>query len=111
MMYNYHMIFSKKLFLGESIKGKETRVIRKLKKHRMVLSTYLICMAENDSDPLEFFDSKQLTQSYYKTHDDLKVCGLASDAYEAVEVVQDIVQASVDNGYDTVRSYVEVLFL
>ena len=104
------MIFSSRLFHGESLKGREARIIKKLKKHKLILGAYIICLAENGTDPLEYFDCKQLKQPYYDSDDDLHVCGLAADEEEAIDVIYEIVQASADGGYTSVRSYVEDMF-
>ncbi len=70
------MRFASRVFLGESIKGDPSKIIRKLKKHKLVLGTYLICPAENGIDPLEYYDTAQLNQAFYKNKElDIKVRG------------------------------------
>lgn len=104
------MVFAKRLFLGESVRGDSIRIIKKLQKRRLMMNTYLICLAGNGIDPLEYFDAKQLMQPYYKKGDDLHICGLAGDKDEAVEVVKRIIDAASEEGDGSVRSYVERLF-
>lgn len=103
------MEFAKRMFVGESYRGKSLGIIKKLLKRKLLLNTYLVCLAENPVDPLEYFDSKQLLQSYYDNAP-LYVCGIAKGEEEAVTVIKDIIEASEESGHDTVRSFVEELF-
>ncbi|MCR5747518.1 MAG: hypothetical protein K6G03_07400 [Lachnospiraceae bacterium] len=103
------MTFAKKLFVGESFRGRSLNIIKKIKKRKLMIDTFLICLAENTEDPLEFFDSNQLVQPYYKSAP-LYVCGIAKGMEEAVTVISDIIKASEESGHQTVRSYVEELF-
>ncbi len=103
------MEFAKRMFIGESFRGRSLGIIKKLIGRRLMAGTYLICLAENGTDPLEYFDSKQLRQSYYKSAP-LYVCGLAKGEEEAVSVIKDIIDASSESGCETLRSFVEGLF-
>ena len=105
----FSMEFAKRMFVGESYRGKSLGIIKKLLQRKLLLDTYLVCLAENPVDPLEFFDAKQLKQSYY---DDapLFVCGIAKGEEEAVTVIKNIIEASEESGHETVRSFVEELF-
>ncbi len=103
------MEFAKRMFIGESYRGKSLGIIKKLLKRRLLFNTYLICLAENTVDPLEYFDAKQLLQSYYDGAP-LYVCGIAKGRDEAVTVIRNIIKASEESGHDTVRSFVEGLF-
>ena len=103
------MRFASRVFLGESIKGDPGKIIRKLKRNKVVFGTYLICPAENGVDPLEYYDTAQLNQSFYKNKE-LDIIGIAKSEEEAIEVVREIYEASVEYGHETIRSYVEELF-
>ncbi|MCR5774370.1 MAG: hypothetical protein K6G42_04735 [Lachnospiraceae bacterium] len=103
------MKFANRVFLGDSIKDDPSRVIKKLKKKKYMSGIYVICPAENGVDPLEYYDTKQLAQSYYKDID-LKIVGIARSEYEAIELVKEIYEASMEYGHESIRSYVEELF-
>ena len=101
--------FSDRVFLGKSFEGDPSSVIKKLNKNRPVKGTYILSPAENGVDPLEFFDSIQLMQPFYRERE-LFVLGLAGSEDEAIELVREIYEASVEYGHDSIRSYIEELF-
>lgn len=103
------MRFSHRLFLGESIKGDPSRIIKKLKKKRFLAGVYLICPASNGIDPLEYYETKQLSQPILRDRE-LDIIGIARSEEEAVELVRQIYEASVEYGHESIRSYVEELF-
>ena len=103
------MKFASRVFLGESIAGDPGRIIRKIKKRKFTMGTYILSPAENGVDPIEYYDAKQLLQPYYKDKE-LYVLGIARSEEEAAELVLRIYEASVEYGHPTVRSYVEELF-
>ena len=70
---------------------------------------YLITPAENGVDPLEYFDTIQLNQSYYKNRE-LKIIGIAKSEEEAIDLIRQIYEASVEYGHDLIASYVKELF-
>jgi hypothetical protein len=104
------MTFAKRMFLGESVRGNSIGMIKSIKKKRILPNTYIICLAENGIDPLEYLDAVQLMQPYYKKGNDMHICGLAHGKDEAVEVVRRIIETAEEEGSDTVRSFVEGLF-
>ena len=101
--------FSDRVFLGESLKGDPSGVIKKLKRNKPVLGSYILCPAGNGIDPIEYFDSKQLLQPCYKDRE-LLILGIAGSEEEAIGLVREIYEASVEYGHDSIRSYVEGLF-
>jgi len=52
---------------------------------------FVIALSRNASDQLEFYDAKQLQQSYYRKNPPY-IVGIAGDRSEAVVVVQQIVE-------------------
>ena len=68
------MVFANRVFLGKSIKDDPSKIIKKLKKNAPVKGVFIISPAENGIDPLEYYDSLQLNQSYYKNRE-LKIIG------------------------------------
>lgn len=103
------MRFAHRVFLGESLKADPSKVIKKIKKRRFLSGTYVICPADNGIDPLEYYDARQLRQSYYDDKE-LDIVGLAGSEDEALDVVREIYEASVEYGHESIRSYVEELF-
>ena len=103
------MIFANRVFLGESIKDDPSRIINKLKKNKLMKGIYLITPADNGVDPLEYFDTLQLNQSYYRNRE-LKIIGIARSEEETIKLIKDIYDASVEYGHESVGSYVRELF-
>ena len=103
------MIFANRVFLGESIKNDPSRIIQKLKKNKLIKGVYIITPAENGVDPLEYYDTIQLNQSFYR-HREQKIIGIAKSEKEAIELIREIYEASVEYGHDTIASYVKELF-
>ncbi len=103
------MTFANRVFLGDSIKDDPSGIIKKLKKNKLMTGTYIICPAENGVDPLEYFDAVQLNQSYYRNKE-LKIIGLARSESEVHELINEIYEASVEYGHETIGSYVRELF-
>ncbi|MBQ7583574.1 MAG: hypothetical protein IJT24_03095 [Lachnospiraceae bacterium] len=103
------MIFASRVFLGESIKDDPSGIIKKLKKNRLMKGVYIISPAENGVDPLEYYDTIQLNQSHYRNRE-LKIIGIARSEKEAIQLVSEIYEASVEYGHETIGSYVRELF-
>lgn len=103
------MTFSSRVFLGESIKDDPSGIIKKLKKHKPMKGVYIISPAENGVDPLEYYDTIQLNQSFYKNKEQ-KIIGIAKSEKEAIDLVREIYEASVEYGHDSIASYVRELF-
>ncbi len=103
------MKFASRVFLGDSIKDDPSGIIRKLKKNKLMTGVYIISPAENGIDPLEYYDAMQLKQPLYKNRE-LKIIGLAKSEAEAIQLVSEIYEASVEYGHETIGSYVRELF-
>ena len=103
------MVFANRVFLGKSIKDDPSKIIKKLKKNAPVKGVFIISPAENGIDPLEYYESLQLNQSYYKNRE-LKIIGLATSENEVIELIREIYEASTEYGHDSISSYVKELF-
>lgn len=103
------MRFSNRLFLGESIKDDPSRIIKKLKKRKFQSGVYLICPASNGVDPLEYYETKQLIQPFYKDAEP-DIIGIATSEKEAIDIVKEIYEASVEYGHESISSYIRELF-
>ena len=86
------LIFYPKLYLGEGMKSKKTDKIKKmLLENPLFAGVYVLILATNDSNQLEFFDAKQLIQPYYKDNP-VQIVGIAKDYVDALELVAQITQ-------------------
>ncbi len=103
------MRFSSRVFLGESIKDDPSGIIEKLKKKKLMKGVYIITPAENGIDPLEYYDTIQLQQPRYKDKE-LDIIGIAGSEKEAIQLVSEIYEASVEYSHETIGSYVRELF-
>ncbi len=103
------MIFANRVFLGESIKDDPSGIINKLKKNRPLKGIYIITPSENGVDPLEYYDTLQLNQSYYRNRE-LKIVGIAKTEDEVFQLISEIYEASVEYGHETISSYIRELF-
>lgn len=89
------LIFSKNLYLGESISEVNLEKIKDKLQHKPLFSSQVILvLSRNSYDQLEILSSKQLAQKYYLDHS-LTVVGIASDYDEAMEVLQKIVKECI----------------
>lgn len=89
------MKFYSSLYIGDSVK-KPKKIIRKLKSRKKYLlpDTYVITAAKG-KDQLEIYAAKYLQQSFYEENP-LFVIGISKGYDEAVSLVMQIVQESMD---------------
>ncbi len=86
------LTFHSTLYLGEGMKGKKTdKIKRMLIKKPLFADVYVLTLAQNVSDQLEFFDCKQLAQHYYENNP-VYVIGIAKDYNDALKLVERITQ-------------------
>ncbi len=105
----YIMRFIDDLYLGQAVKAKEKRIIKKIKKGSFFTGAYVICLPEKTDEPLEFYSARLLKQDYYKRHEPT-IIGIASNEDEAIEVVNDILKDCIKKtGSLNMRSYTEML--
>lgn len=94
------LIFYPELYLGEGMKGKKTDKIKKmLVKKPLLAGVYVLAIAHNPSDQLEFFDAKQLVQSYYDNYP-VQIIGIAKDYEDALKLVEQITQECLNTRGD-----------
>ncbi len=94
------LTFSPKLYLGEGIKEKKLdKIKKKLETKPLLANVYLIVFAQNPVDQLEFFDARQLVQSFYKDCP-LYVIGIAKDYEDALRLVERIVRECISSRGD-----------
>jgi len=89
---NKRLTFHSKLYLGEGMKDKKTDKIKKmLIKKPLFAGVYVLAVAQNSADQLEFFDCKQLAQHYYEEYP-IHIVGIAKDYSDALKLVEQITQ-------------------
>ena len=94
------------LYMGEKLIRKKAEIIEKIENDKWQLDTYLIVLAKNEKNHLEYFHSVLLLQkSFFK--DDLFVVGIASGEAGAMELIEKITQQVYDETKGTdIRGYI-----
>lgn len=94
------LTFCPELYLGEGInKKKLDNIKKKLINKPYLANVFLITLANNPSEQLEFFDARQLVQRYYEKHQTV-VVGIARDYNEALDIIEQITQECLDKRGD-----------
>lgn len=84
--------FASKLYLGESIDHKKLdKIKKKLQKRPLLAKVYLLALATNPTDQLEFYDSRWLMFRHYDGYVPY-IVGIASDEDEAIALVKTITE-------------------
>lgn len=80
------------LYISDSIvPGKLDRIKKKLEKHPLQSSVFLVTEARNGVDLLDIFSGRLLAQSYYQKDPPL-IIGITRTYEEALDLVEQIVQ-------------------
>ena len=94
------------LYVTGNLSSKKEEILKKIKKRKWQLETYLIVLAKNNENHLEIFHSALLLQKLIDPNE-LFLVGMADGYEEAVELVEKIVQDVYDTTGDTdIRSYI-----
>lgn len=94
------LTFCPELYLGEGINRKKLdKIKKKLIDKPLLANVYLITIAGNPSEQLEFFDARQLAQHYYESHQ-IVVVGIARDYNESLDIIERITQECLDKRGD-----------
>ena len=100
------MKFYRKLYVSESLKKRQDKIIEKLNEGKGSLGCYVISFTANPSNQLEFYDSMFLFQKSY-AKESLFVVGLAGCYEEALEVVKSITEDAYRARHDAnLREYI-----
>ncbi len=89
-----------KLYIGESIKGKEKRIRWKIEHNAGMLSVYVITLASNPDNLLDMISSKELMQRAYPK-EALRIIGLAGGYDEGIRLIAQIIDDTYQNTGDT----------
>lgn len=93
------------LYVSESLKNKQNQILEEVMEQRPRPSVYLITLAQGKQNHLEFYSGLLLWQHVFD-HAELFVVGLADGYYEAVELVEKIINDTIRATRDVnVRGY------
>ena len=94
-----------KLYASESLEKKKLRILSRIDEGEFIVNKYLIVLAQNEINHLEFFDSAFVTQKMVEKQD-LFVVGLAEGYAGAVQIVESIVNEVLTmTGGTNIRGY------
>ena len=94
------------LYVSKTIGSKVTEVIAKLEKEEVQLNKFLIVLAANPTNHLEFFDSLLLQQKIFPK-EEFFVVGIAEGYRDAIKLVKNIVDDIYKVTKDTnIRKYI-----
>lgn len=97
----------KKLYLGDNVKKKEKKIIRRVEGGKPVRNIYLITLASNPANLLDIFRANLLLSRPLAAGCPL-IVGIADGYEEAVELVRRLVEETWNSRGDTdVKSYLE----
>lgn len=100
------MKFYKNLYVSDSLKKRQDKIVEKLNEGKGSLGCYVISLTENPSNQLEFYDSMFLFQKSY-AKESLFVVGLAGCYEEALEIVKNIAEDTYEERQDAnLREYI-----
>lgn len=95
----------KKLYVGETAKKKEKKLVRRISRGRMTPGVYLITLASNGRDQLDILSA---VQAVWRGKRGLcpPIVGLAGSYGEALELVEQMARETFDQtGRADIRSY------
>ncbi len=85
------MRWSKNLFVGERLMGREQVVVQGIKNHKFQPMIHVITSPINENNVLEIYPSTALMMPYMKEQN-LMIMGIAADYTESLEVVRSMVE-------------------
>ncbi len=94
------------LYMSEELIRKKAEIIEKLEKDKWQMEKYLVVLAKNERNHLEYFHSVLLLQKSI-SKDDLFVIGIANGELGAMELIEKITQEVYDETKGTdIRSFI-----
>ena len=94
------------LYMSKEMISKKADIIERLEKDKWQMQTYLIVLARNQKNHLEYFHSVLLLQKAI-SKEDLFVVGIANGELGAMELVEKITQEVYDKTNTTdIRGYI-----
>lgn len=99
------MRFYRYLYVSELMKGKQDKIVERLKKQDYPLTVYLIVLSEDGENQLEFFRTSLLKQEIFRG-EELFVVGIAAGYDDALYLVERITEDAYRETKDAdIRSY------
>lgn len=100
------LTFSNRLYIGESINEKKIGLLKLgLMQGKGRIKLYLIALSNNEHDQLDIIHNSMLKQKLYRKLD-LKIVGFCNSKEEALELVNTILQETLDaNGDANMKAY------
>ena len=94
------------LYMSEELIEKRAEILDKFENDKWQIEKYLIVLAKNEKNHLEFFNSVLLIQKSI-VKDDLFVVGIANGELGAMELIEKITQEVYDEtGGTDIRNYI-----
>lgn len=102
------MQYYRNLYVSEKLQKKKDKILDHLEHGRIQFQIYLIVLAENRQNHLEFFDAMMLQQHSFRNPDDIFLVGIADGYGEAVRLVEEIINDVLkETGRTDIRGYIE----
>lgn len=79
----------KNLYVGDSLQGKEKRILRNISRKKPQFQGYVIVLSQKEGEQLEIYHTAMLLQPIY-FRKDLWIIGVAANELEAYELVEEI---------------------
>jgi len=100
------MKYYRHLYIGEGLKKKKEKVIRKLEQGKLQFDVHIITLPKGRNNQLEIYNSAQFFQPYFPRQN-LFVVGIVKGYDEALELVEEITKEVYNEtkGAD-IRSYI-----
>ena len=93
------------LYTNDSIREKKLQILSRIDKGEIVIGKFLVVLAKNEKNHLEFYDSAFVAQKVVEK-EDLFVIGLADGYGGAVKIVETIVnEVLLMTGGTNIRAY------
>ncbi len=101
------MWWLKNLYLGESVRGKEKEIRRKLRKNAADPGVHLLSISLQQGEMIDIIPSALLRQKAFP-REELRVFGLAGSRDEAIDMLTDICRETMDvTGNADMRSFLD----
>lgn len=102
------MQYYRKLYVSDTLQKKKEKILDKLEQGKPQFQVYLIVLAANRQNHLEFFDAMMLHQHAFRESEELFLVGIADGYGGAVELVEEIVTEVLnETGGMDIRGYIE----
>ena len=101
------MWWLKNLYLGESVRGKEKEIRRKLRTNAGILGVHILSISLQPEEMIDIFPAALLKQRAFP-RDELRVFGLAGSWEEALSMLRGIAEETMEaTGDADMRSFLD----